>query len=322
MKMSLDVALLVGGWSAEREVSLEKGKKVEKALRDIGYNVRVIDVQKDIPLLIQSLTPKPDIVFNNLHGTGGEDGVIQGVLEMLEIPCTHSDVCASALAMDKPKTKALASTVGVPSPKGVLISQEEFLKNGSPIVEPYVIKPPQEGSSVGVYIIREGDNREVISEENWCFGEHALIEEYIQGLELTVAVLDGKAQAVTEIISQTEFFDYEAKYKDEATEYALPAKIPESVYTLALDYAERVYNIIGCSGLARCDFRYDETLGDQGLLLLEINTQPGLTPESIAPSQVIYNGLSFNALCAHLIETVLCHENANTKVKSSKRKVA
>ncbi|MGB1077683.1 MAG: D-alanine--D-alanine ligase, partial [Bdellovibrionales bacterium] len=175
--MSLDVALLVGGWSAEREVSLEKGKAVESALKKCGYNVRVIDVKKDLEALIKDLTPKPDVVFNNLHGTGGEDGVIQGVLEVLNIPYTHSKVCASAIAMDKPKTKALVSTVGVPSPKGALVSQEEFVKNGSPIPRPYVIKPPKEGSSVGVYIVRDGDNRE-FNENNWEFGEFALIEEF------------------------------------------------------------------------------------------------------------------------------------------------
>ncbi|MBL4589963.1 MAG: D-alanine--D-alanine ligase [Alphaproteobacteria bacterium] len=320
--MVLDVALLVGGWSAEREVSLEKGIKVEKALTELGYNLRVIDVQKDIPALMKALTPKPDVVFNNLHGTGGEDGVIQGVLEMLDIPYTHSNVCASAIAMDKPRAKALASTVGVPSPKGQLLSKEEYFAQADKLTRPFVIKPPCEGSSVGVYIIREGDNRSIVSEENWCFGEAALVEDFIAGRELTIAVLDGEPQAVTEIISKTDFFDYEAKYQDQSTEYIMPAKIPESIYTLALDYAQRVYNIVGCSGLARCDFRYDESRGENGLYLLEINTQPGLTPESIGPSQVIYNGTSFNALCAHLIETALCHKKENTKVKSLKRKVA
>ncbi len=319
--MSLNVALLVGGWSAEREVSLTKGKKVEKALRELGYNLKVIDVKKDVSQLMEELTPKPDVVFNNLHGTGGEDGVIQGVLEVLEIPYTHSGVCASAIAMDKPKTKVLAGSVGVPSPKGVLVTEPEFAENGSPIDVPYVIKPPKEGSSVGVFIVKDGDNRKFVGED-WCFGEQALIEECVNGAELTVAVLDGKAQAVTEIIPNQEFFDYEAKYSDQSTEYVCPAKIPESVYNLALDYAERVYNIVGCSGLARCDFIYDTSLGDDGLYLLEINTQPGLTPESIGPSQVIYNGMSFNALCEHLIKTALCHETKNTKVKSSKRKAA
>lgn len=319
--MSLDVVLLVGGWSAERQVSLDKGKSVEKALRDLGYNLRVVDVKKDMNDFVNALTPKPDVVFNNLYGTGGEDGVIQGVLEMMDIPYTHSNVCASAIAMDKPKTKALVSTMGVPSPKGVLLSQKEFIQSGSPIPEPYVIKPPKEGSSVGIYIVREDDNRSFIGEQ-WVFGDVALIEQYIPGREITVAVLDGKAQAVTEIVVQTDFFDYEAKYQDHMTEYVLPAKVPETIYNLALDYAERTYNIIGCSGLARCDFRYNEDLGSQGLFLLEINTQPGLTPESIGPSQVVFNGMSFTALCEHLIKTALCHENANTIVKSSNVKNA
>lgn len=313
--MSLDVALLVGGWSAERQVSLDKGLAVEKALRALGYNVRVVDVKKDVTALVEALTPKPDVVFNNLYGTGGEDGVIQGVLEMLDVPYTHSNVCASAVAMDKPLAKALVKTVGVPSPAGALVSQARFLSDGSPIKPPYVIKPPQEGSSVGVFIVKDGDNR-IFSGDSWCFGEEALIEEYIPGREVTVAVLDGKAQAVTEIVADSDFFDYEAKYQAQTTEYVLPANIPESVYSLALDYAERTYKIIGCSGLARCDFRYDDSLGDQGLFLLEINTQPGLTPESIGPSQVIYNGLPFNALCERLIQKALCQNGKHTKVKS------
>ena len=299
-----------------------KGKIVEQALRDNGYRLDVIDVTKDLPALIGALTPRPDVVFNNLHGTGGEDGTIQAVLEMLDIPYTHSNVVASAIAMDKPKSKALVKSVGVPSPKGVLATKEEYINQGSPISLPYVIKPPHEGSSFGVYIIKDDESRCVVNEQNWCFGEEALIESYIPGKELTVAVLDGKAQAVTEIMAQTDFFDYDAKYKDTKTELILPAKIPEAVYSLALDYAERAYNIIGCSGLARCDFRYDELLGEEGLFLLEVNTQPGLTPESIGPSQVVYNGLSFNALCEHLIETALCPKNVNTTVESSKRNIA
>ncbi len=318
----LDVALLVGGWSAERAVSLEKGKTVEVALIELGHNVRVIDVQKDLPSLIQSLTPKPDVVFNNLHGTGGEDGVIQGVLEMLDIPYTHSDVCASAIAMDKPRTKILVETVGVPTPKGVVLTKNQIVNGQIPYAPPYVIKPPHEGSSVGVHMIRAQDNRPINIGLDIEDHDLLLVEEYIAGRELTVAVLDGKAQAVTEIVSHTEFFDYEAKYQDQTTEYVLPAKISSDIYDLALDYAERVYNIVGCAGLARCDFRFDESLGTEGLFLLEINTQPGFTAQSIGPSQVIYNGTSFNALCERLIETALCPKNENKIVKFSKRKVA
>lgn len=315
--MTKNVALLVGGWSAERQVSLEKGKSIEKALREKGYNVKVIDVSKDIGRLIEQLTPKPDVVYNNLHGKGGEDGTIQAVLDMLEIPYTHSSVLASAIGMNKPVAKRLAASVGVRVPEGVLVAMDDVVK--SHVMEPpYVVKPPCEGSSVGVRIILERDNQPPLDLENWAFGDEVLVEQYIPGRELTVAILDGKAQAVTEIVAQTRFFDYEAKYHDTRTEYVLPAKIPQDVYNAALDYAERVFNVVGCSGIARCDFRYDDSKpGAEGLYFLEINTQPGFTPESIGPSQVVYNGTSYNDLCAHLVETAKCHGQEQHAPRSS-----
>lgn len=305
--MAKRVALLTGGWSAERQVSLTKGKAVEAALRAGGYDVTVIDVQKDLPALIAALTPKPDVVFCNLYGRGGEDGTIQSVLEILEIPYTHSGPLASAIAMDKPATKVMAASVGVPSPEGVTASKADVLA-GKVMSAPYVVKPTNEGSSVGVRIIMENDNQMPLDEQNWAYGEQVLVERYIPGRELTVAVLDGKAQGVTEIVSQTRFFDYEAKYNDTRTEYVLPAKVSQDVYAMALDYAERVYTVLGCAGIARCDFRYDDSKpGVSGLFLLEINTQPGLTAESIGPSQVIRNGKTFVDLCSHLVETARCH---------------
>ena len=315
--MTKKVALLVGGWSAERQVSLEKGKAIEKALREKGYDVNVIDVSKDIARLIEQLTPKPDVVYNNLHGKGGEDGTIQAVLDMLEIPYTHSSVLASAIGMDKPVAKILAASVGVRVPEGMLATKDDVVKDH--VMEPpYVVKPPREGSSVGVRIILERDNQPPLDLENWAFGDEVLVEQYIPGRELTVAILDGKAQAVTEIVAQTRFFDYEAKYHDTRTEYVLPAKIPQDVYNAALDYAERVFNVVGCAGIARCDFRYDDSKpGAEGLYFLEINTQPGFTPESIGPSQVIYNGMSYNDLCAHLVETAKCHGLEQPAPKSS-----
>jgi D-alanine-D-alanine ligase len=315
--MRKSVALLVGGWSAEREVSLNKGKAVEAALKEAGYTVRVVEVTRDLNKLIKDLTPKPDAVFNNLHGRGGEDGVIQGVLEVLEIPYTHSGVTASAIGMNKPMAKRLAASVGVPSAEGRVASKEEVLA-GKVMAPPYVVKPPCEGSSVGVRIILENDNHPALDIETWTFGPEVLVERYIPGKELTVAVLDGKAQAVTEIISHTRFFDYEAKYKDTRTELVLPAAIPQPVYAKAMDYAERVYKVLGCHGLARCDFRYDDSKnGPDGLYFLEINTQPGLTAESIGPSQVVYNGLSFPKLCAHLVETAQCHGTVQDEAPSS-----
>ncbi len=301
------VALFVGGWSAEREVSLNKGRAVEKALRDGGYTVRVIDVTRDLQKLLQDLTPRPDVVFNNLHGTGGEDGVIQGLLEILQIPYTHSGVAASAVGMNKPLAKSVAASVGVPSAEGIVTTTQAAL-SGAVMSPPYVMKPPCEGSSVGVTIIHTAQDQAAAAAKESKADETVLVERYIPGKELTVAVLDEKPQAVTEIISRTDFFDYEAKYRDTQTQYVMPAEIPAVVTRAAMDYAARVYKALGCSGLARCDFRYDDSQPDAtGLYFLEINTQPGLTPESIGPSQVVYNGMSFVDLCRHLVETARCY---------------
>lgn len=314
--MAKTVALLLGGWSAERDVSLTKGKKVEAALKEAGYTVRTIDVTKDIDALIAALTPRPDAVFNNLHGRGGEDGIIQGVLEMLGLPYTHSGVMASAIAMNKDMCKRVVASVGVPVARGEVATLER-IKARDVMPPPYVIKPVQEGSSVGVRIVLDHDNHPPFDEESWSFGNEALVEEYIPGRELTVAVLDGVPQAVTEIVSHTRFFDYEAKYNDTRTEYVMPAPVSREVYDKALEYAGLVYKVLGCRGLARCDFRFDDRKGVQGLCFLEINTQPGCTPESIGPSQVVYNGMSFTALCAHLVETAACHDPVRAETASS-----
>lgn len=303
--MRKNVALLVGGWSAEREVSLTKGREVEKALKESGYNVKWVEVSRDLEKLLTDLTPRPDAIFNNLHGTGGEDGVMQGVLEILGIPYTHSGVLASAIGMDKPAAKKMAESVGVRVPKGGVFPLADVLARDV-MPRPYVVKPSNEGSSVGVRIVRDGDNLPPTFATEMVGHTTALVEEYIAGHELTVAVLDGKAQGVTEIRAATGFFDYEAKYHDTRTELLLPAPIPQEIYDLALDYATRVYNVLGCEGLARCDMRYDDARGKNGLYFLEINTQPGLTAGSIGPSQVVRNGMSFAALCAHLVETARC----------------
>lgn len=306
--MRKNVALLVGGWSAERQVSLDKGKEVEAALKEAGYNVNVIEVTRNLADLIAQLTPKPDVVFNNLYGRGGEDGIIQSVLELLEIPYTHSGVMASAVAMDKPTTKRIAMTLGIQSPEGVVAHRDNILE-GAPFDPPYVVKPGGEGSSVGVTIVREGDNQSPFSKD-WEYGEYALVERFIEGRELTVAVLDGQAQDVLEIRLENGFFDYEAKYSDVKKEYLLPAPIPDDVRECAMDWAERIYIALGCHGLARCDFVYDDRIdaAEHALYFLEINTQPGLTAESIGPLQVVRNGMSFPDLCAHLVETAKCHE--------------
>lgn len=301
------VALLVGGWSAERDVSLNKGRAVEAALKKSGYDVKWVEVDRDIPKLIADLSPKPDAVFNNLHGQGGEDGVIQGVLEMLEIPYTHSNVLASAIGMNKVMSKRIAQSVGVQCPEFAVVHVREIAAGKCPVPAPYVVKPAAEGSSVGVHIVLDGENRPGPDVSAWTFNPMALVERYIPGRELTVAVLDGKPQAVTEIISATRFFDYEAKYKDTRTRLEMPAQIPQAVYDTALQWAAKVYEALGCRGLARCDFRFDDTFSDEkGLFFLEINTQPGLTAESIGPSQVVYNGMSFEELCSHLVESAVC----------------
>lgn len=314
--MRKNVALLVGGWSAERDVSLTKGREVEKALKDAGYNVKWVEVTRDLEKLLTDLTPRPDAIFNNLHGQGGEDGVMQGFLEIFGVPYTHSGVLASAIGMDKPACKILAESVGVRVPKGDIYPLTEIMARDV-MPRPYVVKPSNEGSSVGVHIVRDGDNLPPTMATEVAGYTHALVEEFIPGKELTVAVLDGVAQGVTEIRAATGFFDYEAKYHDTRTELLLPAPIGQDVYDLALDYAARVYTILGCHGLARCDMRYDDRLGKDGLYFLEINTQPGLTAASIGPSQVVRNGMSFPSLCAHLIETASCKTPSNAASTSA-----
>lgn len=297
------VALLVGGWSSERDVSLMKGKHIEGALKEGGYEVKVIDVTKDLRKFLEDLTPLPDVVFNNLYGRGGEDGVIQGVLEMIGVPYTHSGVAASAIGMDKVLTKKLAESVGVRVSQGVLASRADVLAERV-MPRPYVVKPYNEGSSVGVKIVFEGENEKPLDEATWTFGDEVLVEKYVPGREIHVAVLDGKAQGVTEILYPGRFFDYEAKYRDQRTSLVTPADVPEIVAQTAKDFAVRVFNVLGCKGLARIDMRYDPSKPEaQGVYFLEINTMPGLSPGSIALIQPEHNGMTYGQLCAHLVET-------------------
>lgn len=298
---SKHVVLLRGGWSRERDVSLTKGAAVLAALEEAGYKVTCYDPANDLEECVRDITAlKPDVVFNNLHGRWGEDGHFQAILNILGIPYTHSGVLASATAMDKVQSKKHCLTLGIPTADYQLISEDEAAKGDIKIARPYVIKPVSEGSSIDVRIIQVDENRNGFEGEVWSFGDHALIEEFIAGHELTVAVLDCKAQAVSEIVSQTRFFDYEAKYHDTRTRIVMPAEIPDDITEKCLEYSERIFESIGCRGLARCDFRY---WPGHGVYFLEINTQPGLTPESIGPSQLVYNGHSFTELCIHLVET-------------------
>ena len=303
--MSKTVALLVGGWSAEREVSLSKGKAIKGALEEAGYTVRVVEVARDLQKLLDDLTPRPDVVFNNLYGRGGEDGVIQGVLEMLDLPYTHSGVAASAIGMDKVLTKKLAESVGVKCTVGQLASKEEVIAEKI-MPRPYVVKPVNEGSSVGVQIMFEGENQPALDEESWPFGDEVLVEKYVPGREIHVAVLDGKAQGVTEIKVPGRFFDYDAKYKSDKTQLIHPAPVEDATTQCALHYAEKVYEVLGCEGLARCDFRFDPDEGAaEGVYFLEINTMPGLSPGSIAMMQPEANGIAYPDLCRLLVEEAL-----------------
>lgn len=301
------VAVLYGGISAEREVSLASGVKVIEALRQAGFDVNPIEVGDDLGAVISALTPRPDAVFNALHGRFGEDGAIQGVLDLLGIPYTHSGVRASAVAMDKAAAKALFAAAGLPIAAGRTVEIEE-LEASDPLPLPYVVKPVNEGSSVGVEIIKAGDNRRAEVARGWKFGRVALVEEYIPGRELTVAVMGDRALAVTEILADAGvFYDYESKYSDGGSRHIIPAAVHPDIYARALDVAVAAHRALGCRGATRCDFRYDDTAGEPGrLVLLEINTQPGLTPTSLLPEQAAHLGMSFPRLCAWMVENAAC----------------
>jgi D-alanine-D-alanine ligase len=276
--------------------------------------VTPIDVTHDPFQLIEALTPKtgkPDIVFNALHGRGGEDGTIQGLLEFVGIPYTHSGVAASAVAMDKPLAKRAVSQVGVRCAEGVVVTREDIARDGYPLPPPFVIKPPNEGSSVGVRIVQKGDNLDIADAKNWSYGDEVMIEKFIPGHELTVALLGDKSKvralAVTELRPHQGFYDYAAKYTDGKTDHLLPAPIPAEIYDAALKMSEKAYLALGCQGAARVDIRWDDTMpGLTGLHFLELNTQPGLTPLSLVPEQAKYLNMSFNQLIEWMLENPTC----------------
>jgi D-alanine-D-alanine ligase len=300
------VAVLYGGISAEREVSLSSGRQVIAALRSAGFTVTPIEVGPDLRGVLAALDPAPDVVFNALHGRFGEDGAIQGVLDWLGIPYTHSGVRASALAMDKGAAKAVFAAAGLPVARGRIIEISE-LADADPLPRPYVVKPLNEGSSVGVSILREGDNRRAAVVETWRFGPTAMVEEYIPGRELTVGVMGDRPLAVTEIAPRHGFYDYESKYADGGSRHIVPAQVHPDSYARALDVALAAHRALGCRGATRADFRYDDTAGEPGrLVLLEVNTQPGLTPTSLLPEQAAHCGMSFPALCAWMVEQATC----------------
>lgn len=288
------IAVLKGGWSAEREVSLVSGAACAKALRELGYKVTEIDVQPDLGQVLAKT--KPDVVFNALHGRWGEDGCVQGLLELMKIPYTHSGVLASAVAMDKPMAKKIFEAAGLRCPKGKVVTREAMLK-GDPMKRPYVAKPSNEGSSVGVKILFENDNF-FFTVENWEWGDSVLVEEYIPGREITVAVLNDKPIGVTEIRPKAGFYDYANKYTDGKTEHLCPAPLPKKQYDEVMQMGLLAHRAIGCRGLTRSDFRYD----DKDFYILEINTQPGMTPLSLSPEIAAHAGISFNNLVQMLVE--------------------
>jgi D-alanine-D-alanine ligase len=304
--MSKAVAVLMGGFSAEREVSLVSGKACAKALREAGYGVSEIDVGRDLDALLKALTPRPDVIFNALHGRWGEDGCVQGILEYLSIPYTHSGVLASALAMDKPIAKQVFAAAGLRCPEGIVVDRDAVL-GGDVLPRPYVVKPFNEGSSVGVHIVQQGDNEPPLGREPWRFGETVLVERYVPGRELTVGVMGDRPLAVTEIRPNEGFYDYSTKYTDNRAVHDVPARVPDTVYDQAMAMAQAAHAALGCRGVSRADFRYDDTAGEPGeLYLLEINTQPGMTPLSLVPEQAAYVGLSFGELCAWMVEHAAC----------------
>ena len=293
------IAVLKGGWSAEREVSLNSGAACAKALRSLGYKVTEIDMQHDIAQVLVQV--KPDVVLNALHGRIGEDGCVQGLLDIMEIPYTHSGVLASALAMDKPMAKRIFEAAGLKVAKGRVVSRAEMTSGKDPMPRHYVVKPVNEGSSVGVKLVFEKDNF-FFTTENWPYGEEVLVEEYIAGREITVAVLNGKPLGVTEIRPDTGFYDYEHKYTDGKSSHLCPAPLPQDKFNEVMELAVIAHQAIGCRGLSRSDFRYDDTHGKNEFCILEINTQPGMTSLSLSPEQAAHAGISFEQLVEALIK--------------------
>ncbi|MGI8839987.1 MAG: D-alanine--D-alanine ligase [Caulobacteraceae bacterium] len=293
------VVVLMGGVSPERDVSLISGRECADALERLGARVSRVDAGRDIAEVLTRLAP--DICFNALHGAWGEDGCVQGVLETLGLPYTHSGVLASALAMDKAKAKAVLAAAGVPVPGGCLYDRFEAAR-GHVMDPPYVVKPNSQGSSVGVFRVFDGANGPPagLLAPDWAFGDEVMIEPYVPGLELAVAVMGGEALTVTEIESRTGFYDYEAKYGEDGSRHILPARIPPAVAALAKLHAARAHDALGCRGLTRSDLRYDGV--NDLLVLLEVNTQPGMTPTSLAPEQAAHLGLGFDDLVLWITE--------------------
>ena len=307
MDKSLHVVVLMGGWSSEREVSLTSGRGVAQALREGGWtNVTEIDMDRNVGQVLAGV--RPDVVFNALHGTPGEDGTVQGLLDLMQIPYTHSGLETSVIAIDKELTKMVLVPRGIRMPAGKMV-ESESLYAADPMPRPYVVKPVNEGSSVGVAIVTADGNtgnpigRDV--EGPWHHFEKLLAEPFIKGRELTVAVLNDEALAVTELKPIAGFYDYDAKYTDGLTVHVCPADVPEDIARAMLDMAAEAHRLLGCKGASRSDFRWDDEVGEDGIYLLEINTQPGMTPLSLVPEQAKYRGIGYGELVERLIAEAL-----------------
>jgi D-alanine-D-alanine ligase len=307
MNKQIHVVVLMGGWSSEREVSLTSGKGVADALRKRGWsNVTELDMDRNVAHRLEDL--KPDVLFNALHGTPGEDGTVQGMMDLMGLRYTHSGLETSVIAIDKELTKMVLVPHGIRMPAGKVVSSHSLFQE-DPIDRPYVVKPVNEGSSVGVAIVTaEGNYGNPIGrdvEGPWQHFSELLAEPFIKGRELTVAVINGEPLAVTELKPKAGFYDYDAKYTDGLTQHICPAEIPSEIANSMMDMAGRAHRLLNCKGASRADFRWDDELGEGGIYLLEINTQPGMTPLSLVPEQAKLKGVSYGELVERLIEEAL-----------------
>jgi len=305
--MAKHVAVLMGGWSNERPVSLSSGRACAQALRNAGYQVTEVDVGRDIATVLQQL--RPDVAFNALHGTFGESGMMQGLLELLELPYTHSGVLASALAMDKHQAKIMFKAAGIPVTDHLILDRANVARAHA-MPPPYVVKPIADGSSFGVFIVKAGTSHppQEILREDWVGGEEIMVERYIPGRELTCAVMGGVALGVTEIVTDLSFYNYEAKYSEGGSRHIIPAEISPIIYEKVQKMSLKAHEVLGCRGVTRTDFRWNDQAGPEGeLVCLEINTQPGMTPTSLVPEQARYAGHSFEELVSWMVEDASCN---------------
>ena len=306
MSEQIHVAVLMGGWSNERPVSLMSGNGVADALEKVGYKVSRVDMDRNVAQVLAAL--RPDVVFNALHGVPGEDGSVQGMLDLMGIKYTHSGMVTSVIAIDKEFTKQRLVPAGIPMPKGTMVDSESLF-SADPLPRPYVLKPVNEGSSVGVAIVTEASNygNPIARDAKGPWQEFAtlLAEPFIKGRELTVAVLGGKALCVTELKPKSGFYDFDAKYTDGLTEHICPAEIPDEIAQYMLDVALDAHRLLGCKGASRTDFRWDDELGKNGVFVLETNTQPGMTPLSLVPEQARHVGISYEQLVDMIVKEAL-----------------